>query len=153
VLNCTAGMASLDALGAAGEEHLADKLLIDVANSLDFSGGMPPSLSVMGDDSLGEQIQRAFPEARVVKALNTMNAQVMVDPGRVPGDHDAFICGDDEDAKRQVRELLGSFGWEDGSIVDLGDITAARGTEAYVLLWLRLYGAFGTGDLNVKVVH
>jgi predicted dinucleotide-binding enzyme len=153
VFNCTTGTASLEALGAAGEPSLSGKPLIDVANPLDFSAGFPPTLSVMGADSLGEQVQRAFPDAKVVKALNTMNCQVMVDPARVPGDHDVFVCGNDEDAKAQLAELLQSFGWPEGSIVDLGDISAARGVEAYVLLWVRLYGAFGTGDLNVKVVR
>jgi 8-hydroxy-5-deazaflavin:NADPH oxidoreductase len=153
VLNCTAGTASLEALQAAGEQSLSGKLLIDVANPLDFSAVFPPTLSVMGADSLGEQIQRAFPEAKVVKTLNTVNSEVMVDPARVPGDHDVFVCGDDEDAKARVGELLQSFGWPESSIVDVGDISGARGTEAYLLLWLRLYGAFGSGDLNVKVVR
>lgn len=153
VVNCTAGGGSLEALRAAGEENLAGKVLIDVANPLDFSQGMPPSLSVSNTDSLGEQIQRAFPEAKVVKALNTMNCEVMVDPGRVPGDHDVFVCGDDEGAKGRVCEMLGSFGWPDDSIVDLGDVSSARGTEAYLPLWLRLWGALGTGDFNIKVVR
>jgi hypothetical protein len=153
VVNATAGGASLDALAAAGPENLAGKLLIDVANALDFSAGFPPTLSVFGHDSLGEQIQRAHPDARVVKALNTMNCEVMVDPARVPGEHNVFVCGDDDGAKAQARKLLGSFGWPPDSIVDLGNLTAARGTEAYVLLWLRLYGAFGTGDLNIKVAR
>jgi predicted dinucleotide-binding enzyme len=153
VFNCTAGGASLDALAAAGADNLSGKLLVDVTNPLDFSAGFPPSLSVMGDDSLAEQIQRANPDARVVKTLNTMNCEVMVDPGRVPGDHDVFVCGDDEGARAEVSELLQSFGWAPESIVDLGELSAARGTEAYVLLWVRLYGAFGTGDLNIKVVR
>jgi 8-hydroxy-5-deazaflavin:NADPH oxidoreductase len=153
VVNATAGTASLEALAAAGVDNLAGKVLIDVSNPLDFSAGFPPSLSVGGNDSLAEQIQRAHPDARVVKALNTMNSQVMVDPARVPGDHDVFMCGDDDEAKEQVRTLLGSFGWPEGSIVDLGELGAARGAEAYVLFWLRLYGAFGTGDLNIKVVR
>jgi 8-hydroxy-5-deazaflavin:NADPH oxidoreductase len=153
VLNCTAGTASLEALAAAGDANLAGKALVDVANPLDFSGGFPPTLSVGLDDSLAEQIQRAHPEARVVKTLNTMNCEVMADPARVPGDHDVFVCGDDDDAKAQVRGLLESMGWPEGSIVDLGELGAARGMEAYVLLWLRLYGAFGTGDLNIKVVR
>jgi predicted dinucleotide-binding enzyme len=153
VFNCTAGGASLDALAAAGADNLSGKLLVDVTNPLDFSAGFPPSLSVMGDDSLAEQIQRAHPDARVVKTLNTMNCEVMVDPGRVPGDHDVFVCGDDEGARAEVSELLRSFGWTAGSIVDLGELSAARGTEAYLLLWVRLYGAFGTGDLNIKVVR
>jgi predicted dinucleotide-binding enzyme len=107
----------------------------------------------VGDDSLGEQIQRTFPETRVVKALNTVNCDVMVDPGRVPGEHDIFVCGDDEGAKVQVRELLASFGWPPGSIVDLGGIQAARGTEGHLLLWLRLWTVVGSGDFNVKVVR
>jgi predicted dinucleotide-binding enzyme len=153
VFNCTSGTASLEALGAAGEQGLSGKPLVDVANPLDFSAGFPPTLSVMGADSLGEQIQRAFPDAKVVKTLNTMNCQVMVDPARVPGDHDVFVCGNDEGAKAQVAELLQAFGWPEGSVTDLGDISAARGVEAYVLLWVRLYGALGSGDFNVKVVR
>ena len=153
VFNCTAGEASLDALQAAGAESLAAKVLIDVANPLDFSQGMPPSLLVANTDSLGEQIQRALPEAKVVKALNTVNCEVMVDPGRVPGDHDVFVCGEDETAKGQARELLREFGWPDESIIDLGGIAGARGTEMYLSIWLRLYGLLGTGDFNIKVVH
>lgn len=153
VVNATAGGASLEALEAAGGENLAGKVLIDVANALDFSQGMPPTLSVCNDDSLGEQIQAAFPEARVVKALNTVNCNVMVDPALVPGDHDIFICGNDDEAKGEVRELLQSFGWADGSIIDLGDITAARGTEAYVLFWLRLMGVAGGPNVSVKAVY
>jgi predicted dinucleotide-binding enzyme len=153
VFNCTAGVHSLDALEAAGAGNLAGKVLVDVANPLDFSQGMPPRLSVCNTDSLGEQIQRAFPEARVVKALNTLNCLVMVDPARVPGEHDAFISGNDDGAKAQVRELLGSFGWPAERIVDLGDITGARGAEMYLLLWLRLFGAVQTGDFNVKLVR
>lgn len=153
IFNCTAGGASLEALLAAGEDNLSGKLLVDVANPLDFSQGMPPTLSIMGGDSLGEQIQGAFPGARVVKALNTINCQVMVDPGRVPGDHDVFVCGNDDAAKAKVRELLESFGWPAGSILDLGDISAARGTEAYLLFWLRLMGVAGGADFNIKVVR
>ena len=153
VFNCTAGGASLEALLAAGEERLSGKLLVDVANPLDFSRGMPPTLSVMGDDSLGEQIQRSFPETRVVKTLNTINCQVMVDPGRVPGDHNVFVCGNDDSAKAEVRDLLASFGWPEDSIIDLGDISGARGTEAYLLFWLRLMGVAGGPDFNVKVVR
>jgi len=152
VFNCTAGSGSLEALRAAGAENLAGKTLIDVANPLDFSHGMPPSLLVSGTDSLGEQIQREFQDAKVVKALNTMNCEVMVDPARVPGEHDVFISGNDHGAKAQVRELLESFGWPAGSVIDLGDITTARGSEGHLLLWLRLWGVLGTGDFNIKVV-
>ena len=152
VFNCTAGGASLEALLAAGEENLSGKLILDVANPLDFSQGTP-TLSVMGDDSLGEQIQRAFPDAHVVKALNTVNCNVMVEPGRVPGDHDVFLCGNDDAAKAEVRQLLAGFGWPGDAILDLGDISAARGTEAYLLFWLRLMDVAGGPDFNVKVVR
>jgi predicted dinucleotide-binding enzyme len=153
VVNCTAGAASLDALAAAGAENLAGKTLLDVANSLDFSQGRPPALGVCNTDSLGEQIQRAFPAARVVKALNTMNCEVMVEPARVPGEHDVFVCGDDDDAKARVTRLLESFGWPAERIVDLGGISSARGTEMYVALWVRLAGTLGTGHFNIRVVR
>jgi 8-hydroxy-5-deazaflavin:NADPH oxidoreductase len=153
VFNCTAGVASVEALEAAGAENLDGKVLIDVANPLDFSRGVPPALAVANTDSLGEQIQRAFPETRVVKTLNTMNCRVMVDPARVPGEHDVFVCGNDDAAKRQVHELLQSFGWPSERILDLGDITAARGTEGYVALWIRLWGIVGSGDFNIRVVR
>jgi 8-hydroxy-5-deazaflavin:NADPH oxidoreductase len=150
VFNCTAGAASLDALAAAGEENLAGKLLIDVANPLDFSGG-GPALFTDSTDSLGERIQRAFPSARVVKTLNTVTAAVMVDPASVPGDHVVFVCGDDAGAKDEARGLLGEFGWPAERVIDLGDITAARGTEAYLMLWLRLMGATGGPVFNIAV--
>lgn len=145
LFNCTAGVGSLDALSSVQPEDLAGKILIDVANPLDFSQGMPPSLSVSNTDSLGEQIQRALPDTRVVKALNTINCAVMVDPARVPGEHDIFLAGDDDAAKRAVRELLQSFGWAADRVIDLGDITSARATEMYLPLWLRLMGTLQTG--------
>lgn len=151
VFNCTAGGSSLDALAAAGEANLAGKVLIDVANPLDFSAGMPPTLSICNDDSLGERIQATFPEARVVKALNTVNNAVMVEPARVGGDHVVFVCGEDAGAKGEVEELLGSFGWPAERIVDLGGIAAARGTEMYLPLWLTLYGKLGSGDFNIAL--
>ncbi|HEX4440903.1 MAG TPA: NAD(P)-binding domain-containing protein [Thermoanaerobaculia bacterium] len=152
VFNCTMGTASLEALEAAGEENLAGKILVDVANPLDFAKGMPPSLfTAAAGDSLAERIQKAFPDAKVVKALNTVTAAVMGHPEKVPGQTDLFIAGNDADAKRQVAALLGDFGWT--SVIDLGDVTAARGTEAYLLLWLRLWGALGTPILNIRVVR
>lgn len=152
VFNCTAGTGSIDALKAAGASRLTGKILVDIANPLDFSKGMPPTLFVSNDDSLGESIQRTFPETKVLKALNTVNASVMVDPGRVPGDHDVFVSGNDAGAKAQVIRLLKEeFGWK--TVTDLGDITAARATESYLHLWLRLYGAFQTADFNVHVVR
>lgn len=152
VVNATSGAASLDALAAAGEDNLAGTIVLDVANALDASGGMPPALSVSNTDSLAERIQRRFPTARVVKALNTMNAAVMVDPSRVGGgDHTVFLSGDDAGAKAVVRDLLTTFGWSD--IIDLGDITTARGPEMLLPLWLRLFSALGTPVLQFKVVR
>jgi predicted dinucleotide-binding enzyme len=153
LFNCTAGTGSLAALEAAGAANLAGKVLVDVSNPLDFSRGMPPGLFVAGDDSLGEQIQRAFPDARVVKALNTVNCEVMVDPARVPGTHEVFLAGDDDDAKVEVRGLVREFGWPEAAIIDLGDIGAARGMEGYLLLWLRLMGVYGTPDFNILTVR
>ena len=150
VFNCTAGTASVDALRAAGEEELRGKVLVDVANPLDFSKGMPPTLSVCNDDSLGEEIQRGFPDARVVKALNTMNASVMTSP--IEGTN-VFVCGDDAAAKQQVVELLGDFGWPADSVLDLGGIEAARGMEMYLPLWLRMMGALGTPQFNIAAVR
>jgi len=150
-INATAGAASLEALAMADGALLAGKVLIDVANPLDFSQGMPPRLTVCNDDSLAEQIQRAYPDVRVVKTLNTMTAAVMVAPDRVEGPHTVFICGNDEPAKAQASVLLDDLGWPAASVLDLGDITAARGMEMYLPLWLRLYGAKGTAVLNVEV--
>ena len=152
IFNCCGGTVSVEAIGTARPEDFAGKTLVDVANALDHSSGRATVL-VSPADSLGEQIQRAFPEARVVKALNTMNCHVMVDPARVPGEHDVFVCGNDEAAKDQVVALLESFGWPSERILDLGDISAARGTEAYVALWLRLWGAVGSGEFNIRVVR
>jgi 8-hydroxy-5-deazaflavin:NADPH oxidoreductase len=152
VVNATAGAASVDALVSAEAENLAGKVLLDVANPLDFSAGMPPSLTVCNTDSLAEQIQRAFPEARVVKSLNTVNADVMVDPAVVPGSHTIFVAGNDADAKAVIMGILTELGWPEEDILDLGGIEAARGMEMFLALWLHLYAAHGTGHLNVKVV-
>jgi 8-hydroxy-5-deazaflavin:NADPH oxidoreductase len=151
VVNATNGAGSIEALETAGEQNLAGKVLIDIANPLDYSQGMPPALLVSNTDSLGEQIQRRFPATRVVKALNTMNAYLMVDPQQLAGgDHTVFVSGNDADAKAQVVALLGSFGWSD--VIDLGDISTARGTEMYLPLWVRIY-ALGSPMFNVKIVR
>ena len=150
--NCTAGVGALPALEAAGEKNLAGKILVDVSNPLDFSKGMPPTLSVCNTDSIGEQIQRAFPDTKVVKALNTVNCNLMVDASLVKGEHDIFISGNDAGAKGQVTEILkGWFGWK--HVVDLGDITAARGVEMYVIFWVRIYGALGSPMFNIHVAR
>ncbi|WP_405018329.1 NAD(P)-binding domain-containing protein [Kitasatospora sp. NBC_00070] len=151
VVNASMGTASLAALTAAGAENLAGKLLIDVANPLDFSRGLPPTLDPVNTDSLGEQIQRAFPAARVVKTLNTMNAGVMVDPQRVPGPHDVFLCGEDEIAKKETVGLLTAFGWPPDRVIDLGGIGSARGLEQVLPLWLSLWGTLGHWDFNFHV--
>lgn len=149
--NATAGVASLAALQTVGVDGLAGKVLIDVANPLDFSHGFPPELSVCNTVSLAEQIQSAFPRTPVVKALNTVTAGVMVHPDIVPGDHVLFIAGNDQDAKTTVTSMLGEFGWPAERIKDLGDISAARGTEMYLPLWLRLMGSLGTANFNVSI--
>jgi predicted dinucleotide-binding enzyme len=151
VFNATNGAASLQALTMAGPENLRGKILVDVSNPLDFSNGFPPSLFVCGTDSLAEQIQRAFPHTKVVKALNTVTARLMVYPQEVAGgDHQVFISANDMDAKMQVVDLLRAFGWT--NIFDLGDLSTARGTEAYMLLWVRLFGAMNTGMVNIKIM-
>jgi len=150
VVNVTTGAHSLEALEAAGAENLEGKVLIDIANAL--AGTQPPTLTFSNTDSLGEQIQRRFPEARVVKALNTMNAGLMVAPDSLGETTNAFICGDDAGAKAQVTELLETFGWLSGDIIDLGDISAARGMEMYVILWVRVMGAIGTAGFNIRIV-
>jgi predicted dinucleotide-binding enzyme len=151
VFNCTGGMVSLAALNEAGAESLNGKVLVDVSNPLDFSRGFPPTLSVCNTDSVGEQIQRAFPATKVVKALNTMTAALMVNPAAVPGDHDVFVCGDDPDAKARVIELLRSFGWR--GALDLGDITAARGMEMILPIWLRLMGVMKSPMFNFCIAR
>lgn len=152
LFNCTSGIGSLDALGRAGSENLGSKILIDVANPLDFSQGFPPSLSVCNTSSLGEQIQSAFPSLRVVKSLNTMTASLMVQPSLIEGDHTVFLCGNDVTAKAEVSTILQKFGWKESNILDIGDITASRGTEMYLPLWLRLWGTLQNGVINIKVV-
>jgi 8-hydroxy-5-deazaflavin:NADPH oxidoreductase len=152
VVNATSGSASLDALGRVGAGHLSGKVLIDVSNPLDFSGGFPPTLTVKDTDSVAEQIQRTYPEARVVKALNTVTASVMVDPGSV-GDPDTsvFVAGDDAGARGEVRQLLESFGWRD--VIELDGLQNARGLEMWISLWVRLMGTLGTPVFNIKVVR
>ena len=152
IINATHGDGSLDALKAAGEANLNGKILVDIANALDFSKGMPPTLFISNTDSLGELIQRTFPKAKVVKTLNTINAGVMVAPRQLlDGSHSIFVSGNDPAAKARVSDLLRSFGWVD--IIDLGDITTARGTEMYMRLWLPLRGVLGTGIINIRVVR
>jgi predicted dinucleotide-binding enzyme len=153
VINATSGDGSLAALHMAGAKALDGKILIDIANPLDFSKGMPPTLSVCNTDSLAEQIQRAFPGTKVVKTLNTMTALIMVNPAQVAGgDHDVFVSGNDGEAKARVSDLLKHwFGWR--NVIDLGDISTARGTEMVLPIWLRIWGALGTPMFNFKIAR
>ncbi len=152
VVLATLGSATLTAAEMAGTENLSGKIVLDVTNPLDMSSGFPPTLmdDLVNKSSLGEALQAAHPDAKVVKALNTMNCDVMVDPARVPGAHDVFLCGNDGAAKETVVELLKSFGWT--APIDLGPIEAARGTEGLMNFWLRLYGAVGHADFNYRIV-
>lgn len=151
LFNAVSGTGTLDALQMAGESNLNEKIMVDISNPLDFSKGFPPSLSVSNTNSLGEQIQQAYPALKVVKSLNTITAQVMIHPRKLAeGDHQVFISGNDADAKSQVTKLLESFGWL--HIMDLGDITTARGTEMYLPLWVRMYGTLQDGMFNIKIV-
>ena len=150
VFNCTPGAVSLEVLKAAGAQNLQGKVLVDVSNPLDFSKGLPPTLSVCNTDSIGEQIQRAFPTAKVVKSLNTVTVAVMVEPSLIPGVHTMFVSGNDAKAKAEVIDLLKTgFGWKE--VMDLGDITGARAQEMYLPLWLRLFTKLKTPNLNIHV--
>ena len=153
LFNCTHGIASLEALKLAGAQNLKNKILVDIANALDFSKGMPPTLSVCNTDSLGEQIQRAYPDVKVVKTLNTVNCNLMVNPTLVKnGNHDIFISGNDAGAKAFVLDMLKEwFGWK--SIIDLGDITSARATEMLLPIWIQLMGKYNSPNFNFKIVR
>lgn len=153
IFNCTAGVGSIEALKMAGEKNINGKIIVDIANPLDFSKGMPPSLAVCNTNSLGEEIQKAFPQTKIVKALNTMWCGLMVNPAMINGgDHSTFICGNDAGAKEEVKKILKSFGWAEKNILDLGDLTKARGTEMYLPLWLSIYGATNNGAFNIKII-
>jgi NADPH-dependent F420 reductase len=151
VVNASGGDVSLGILESAGADNLAGKVLLDISNPLDSSSGFPPQLFVQGDDSLAETIQRAYPDARVVKSLNTMNNQVMADPQRLGEDTSVFVSGDDARAKTVVTELLRSMGHAD--VIDLGGLETARGAEMWLPLWIRLAVALGGSDFNIKVVR
>ncbi len=152
IFNCVLGAVAIEVLGSAGHNALDGKIVVDISNPLDFSKGMPPSNFVGNTDSLGEMIQRAFPKARIVKSLNTVAAPVMVNPTLIPGDHDIFVCGDDAEAKTEITNILVNwFGWK--SVIDLGDITASRVTEAWVLFWVRIMTLTGSPMHNIKIVR
>ncbi|HVY41077.1 MAG TPA: NAD(P)-binding domain-containing protein [Polyangia bacterium] len=150
LVNATGGTVSIEALRAAGADKVGGKVLLDIANELDHSRGMPPRSLASDERCLAEKIQAAFPNLKVVKTMNTIGAHVMVNPkGVAGGDHTVFVSGNDAGAKAQVAELLKAMGWTD--VLDLGDISSARGPEMYMSLWLRLWGATRTGNINIKV--
>jgi predicted dinucleotide-binding enzyme len=149
-VNATKGDGSLHALRAVGPA-LDGKVVIDTSNPLDASRGFPPSLFVSNTDSLAEQLQQALPQVRLVKMFNTMAHEVMVDPAQLRQESTIFVAGNDADARQVAAALAADLGWTD--VLDLGDLTAARGLEMYIPLWLRLYGAVGRPGFNIKVVR
>jgi len=152
LFNCTGGMVSLDVLRQAGAGNMKGKVVVDVSNPLDFSNGMPPTLSICNTDSVAELLQRTFPEVYIVKTLNTITCNLMVNPSLVPGDHDVFVSGNDAAAKEKVKGILSKdFGWQ--SILDLGDVHTARGPEMMMPVWLILWGNLKTPNFNYKIVH
>ena len=153
LVNATSGFGAMEALKLAGEKNLGSKAMLDISNPLDFSKGFPPSLTVCNTDSLGEQLQHAFPQLRVVKGLNTLTSFLMVAPRMLPESHHIFLCGNDAGAKADVRKLLSSFGWADDEMIDPGDITNARGTEQLLPIWVRLYGALKSPMFNFRIVR
>jgi len=152
IVNATSGTGSIDALKMAGENNLTNKILLDISNPLDFSKGMPPTLTICNTDSLAEQIQRTFPKTKVVKSLNTLTAMLMTNPGLLPEPTNIFLNGNDANAKEEVKKLLVSFGWKEKNIIDMGDITTARGTEQILPIWVRLWGTLQTPMFNFKIV-
>lgn len=149
-VNATRGEASLAALQAVGAA-LDGKVVIDASNALDFSQGFPPSLFVVNTDSLAEQLQRALPGARLVKMFNTMAHEVMVDPAALPAESTIFVAGDDAAARQTATALARDLGWND--VLDLGALSAARGLEMYLPLWLSILNAVGGPAFNIKVVR
>jgi 8-hydroxy-5-deazaflavin:NADPH oxidoreductase len=153
IFNVTGGLVSIAALTRAGAENLAGKVLVDVSNPLDFSRGMPPFLpaELSVHTSLGEEIQKAFPDARVVKAFNTVGAPLMVNAGLISAPHDLFIAGNDSAAKDTVRAIAAEFGW--ATIRDLGDIGGARAMEHLLPLWLRQWTLGGNPTINIHLAE
>ncbi|WP_299705394.1 NAD(P)-binding domain-containing protein [uncultured Pontibacter sp.] len=153
IFNCTKGEAALEVFKMADIENFKGKTIIDISNPLDFSKGMPPSLipELSNTNSLGEKIQKLLPEANVVKTLNIVNCEVMVDAKKSGGDPTMFMSGNSAEAKEEVKGMLQQFGWTD--IIDLGDITTARGTEMMLPIWIRTWMATGNGYFAFKIVR
>ena len=153
ILNALQGAITIPTLKDINSVSFEGKIFIDISNPLDFSKGFPPTLSegLNNDNSLGEEIQRTLPNTKVVKTLNTMYAGLMIDPRALGEDSSVFVSGNDADAKTTVKGILASFGWKESEILDLGDITTARGTEGILPLWLRIFGSTKNGFFNLKV--
>lgn len=151
IINALLGVATLEALASIDRTAMTGKILFDTTLPLKRNDDIPTTLSGSSDRSLAEQIQRAHPDVRVVKSLNTMAAALMVDPERVPGDHVVFITGDDSEAKRIVRSLLRDLGWVDDVILDLGDVRASLGPEMYAYLLFQLAASLSTFDFNIAI--
>lgn len=150
---CTHGSISKTALELAGSDNLKGKTIIDLSNGLMFGEvGEQPKLEPANTNSVGEQLQTAFPEANIVKTLNNIQHTVMVNPALVQGNHNVFVSGESEDAKSEVKSILRSFGWQTEQIVDLGGITYSRAMEMNVLLWWRMYELLGTGEFNFQIM-
>ena len=144
------GDAAEQVIQDAGRESFAGKVVIDAMNPLDFSGGFPPKLSISGEDSLGERVQRALPDASVVKAFNIIGNPYFVDPSFSDGEPTMLIAGNDADAKRRVTDLLADFGWSD--IVDIGGIDGSRELEAICIAWVKIGGVRGAWDHGFKLL-
>lgn len=152
LVNATAGRGSLEVLQTVGAENLNNKILLDIANPLDFSAGTPPTFSVSNTDSLGEQIQRTFPEMRVVKVFNTIAAELMTHPDLITGGHNTFIAGNDASARVQTLEILLSFGWTAAQVIDFGGISASRALEGFAQFWYLLYESQQTELFNMQIL-
>lgn len=144
------GNAAEEVIADAGVENFNGKVVIDAMNPLDFSAGFPPKLAIAGDDSLGERIQRALPDAKVVKAFNTIGNPYFVDPGFSDGAPTMLIAGNDDGAKRTVAGVLADFGWSD--VVDIGGIEGSRELEAVCILWVKIGGVRGSWDHGFKLL-
>lgn len=153
IFNCTKGEVTLEIFRQAGIENFDGKTVIDISNPLDFSQGMPPILAPQysNTNSLGEEVQKLLPSAHVVKTLNIVNCEIMADASKSGGDPTMFVCGNNADAKAEVRGILNQFGWTD--IMDLGDISNARGTEMMLPIWLRIYLSTQNGYFAFKIVR
>jgi len=149
---CTSGAVTLEAVKLAGKDNFREKVVVDITNPLDFSKGMPPSLipELSNTNSLGEEVQKFLNEASVVKTLNTVNCDIMVNPEKLTEDTAIFLSGNDAKAKSKVSDILRSFGWKE--IIDLGDINTARGTEMMIPFWVNLMSALKTSQFNFRIV-